>query len=315
MNFTCSGKIIKWRAAGELSGQMNDNTKLRIWRKLANQPGFYSSTQLTIALGTCPNNQTVDTINTNVHECELASESQVPVQAGDIVGLEIPRSTRRVFTLYFKKRDGPTNYEFILTPSGNDNLSLSDTSVTRRDTPLLSLTVVIPDTVATTSTNDIIVTTTGSPIDGNTTNNTINIDNDDKSEVLNISIMTVAVFAGLALMSGIIILLILALVCTVRKNRKLKKKMTTNDRTRGLSLGDTGSNINSSMEMILNENTTGHVTSIPMEENIAYNKRRRSDGYEYVINELVYASVEQPNQIQPVESTSQTSNGYLELQA
>ena len=312
MNFTCSGKIIKWRAAGELSGQMNDNTKLRIWRKLANQPGFYSSTQLTIALGTCPNNQTVDTINTNVHECELASESQVPVQPGDIIGLEIPRSTRRVFTPYFKKRAGPTNYEFILTPSGNDNLSLSDTSVTRRDTPLLSLTVVVTDTVATTS---AIVTATEPPINRNITNNTTNVDNNDKSEVLTISVMTVAVFAGLALMSGIIILLILALVCTVRKNRKLKKKMTTNDHTRGLSLGDTGSNINSSMEMILNESTTGHVTSIPMEENIAYNKRRQSDGYEYVINELVYASVEQPNQIQPVESTSTASNGYLDLQA
>ena len=76
--------------------------------------------------------------------------------------------------------------------------------------------------------------------------------------------------------------------------------------------------MNSSMEMILNDSmgpghvtSAGHVTSvIPMEENIAYNKQRRSDGYEYVINELVYASVEECDRL-PEDSPA--SNAYLDI--
>ena len=90
----CNGRIIKWRAAGELPSRASnekDETKLKIWRKVDNQPGYYSRIQLTIALGVCSNGRLTDTIATNVRERELANDSQVPVQARDIVGLEIPR--------------------------------------------------------------------------------------------------------------------------------------------------------------------------------------------------------------------------------
>ena len=85
-----------------------------------------------------------------------------------------------------------------------------------------------------------------------------------------------------------------------------------------------GGNINSSRDMILSDSTgrdhvtfndsTGgdHVTSeIPMEENIAYSRRRRSDGYEYVINELVYASIDECDQQLPQESP--VSNTYMDI--
>ena len=311
-NFTCNGRIIKWRAAGKLPSQTSnqkDTTKLRIWRKVDNQPGYYSRTQLTIALGVCSNGRLADTIATNVHECELANDSQVPVQAGDIVGLEIPRigGSRRSFKPYFNTRAGPKNYDFNLTTFGDVTVSLSDpNATTTRAQLLLSLRVITTDTMATTSDDVLTVNTTESPVT-DVANNVTNIDSDGKF-VLRVSIMTVGVFAGLALMALIIIILILALACSVRKNKKLKKQVTMNDHRRR-SLGD---NINSSMEMILNDSTgVGHVTSaISMEENIAYNKRRRSDGYEYVINELVYASVEQCDRL-PEDSPA--SNAYLDI--
>ena len=325
MNFTCSGRITRWRAAGELpsrNSDQNDDTKLRIWRRVENDPGFYSCTQHTIALGVCNNGQVAaDTIATNVYECELTSDSQVPVEPGDIVGLEIPRSTRRVFTPYFTTGVGPKNYDFVdLNVSGV--VSLHDPNVTTTQSqPLIFLRVTIIATEVTTSDN---LATTESPVftDITTdqdlptvqpsrtllpvtadigrektavsfspkhtasvsyhdvTNNVTTADNDGNF-AFRVSVMTVAVFAGLVLMAAIIVILALALVCSLRKNRKLKREMTK----KGHSTCSLGDNINSSMEVILNDNTgADHVTStIPMEENIAYNKQRRSSGYEYVM--------------------------------
>ena len=356
MNFTCTGRIVKWRAAGELPAQTsdeNDNTKLRIWRRVENSPGFYSRTQLTIALGLCNNGRIADTIATNVHECRLNNNLQVPVQAGDIIGMEIPLSRRRVFTPYFDTETGPTNYDlFNLTAS---EVSLSDTVATiTQAQPLLLLTVIATDTEVTTTTDSVLTlvttehpvfidtTTTGqelpvqpsrtlTPLSASVgigrenfspkytasivyhdvTNNVTMVDSDDEF-AFKVSIMTAAVFGGIALMAVVIVILTLALVCSVRKNRKLKREMTMKD-CRMRNLGD---NMNSSMELILSDSSTGgashvilnddsmgadhvtstgHVTSdIPMKENIAYNQQRRSDGYEYVENELVYASINRP---------------------
>ena len=328
-----------------------------------NPPGFYSRTQHTIALGVCNNGQTAaDTVATNVYECELASDSQVPVEPGDIVGLDIPRSTRRVFTPYFTTTGvGPKNYDFVnLDVSGV--VSLHDPNVTTMQTqPLIFLRVTFVATETTTSGNDLTLATTESPVFTDITtdqdlhvqptrtllpvtieigrektavsfspkhtasvsyhdvaNNATMVDNDG-TFAFRVSVMTVAVFAGLVLMAAIIVILTLALVCSLRKNRKLKREMTK----KGHSTRSLGDNINSSMEMILNDSTgvghvilndsTGsdHVTStIPMEENIAYNKQRRSSGYEYVINELVYASVEQCDRL-PEDSPA--SNTYLDI--
>jgi hypothetical protein len=128
----------------------------------------------------------------------------------------------------------------------------------------------------------------------------------------------IAAFVGLLLALAIIAILVPALVCLVRKYKKLKREMN-----RCMDSG--GGNINSSIETILNESTGsggdhvilngstggGHVTSaIPMEENIAYNRHRRSDGYEYVINELVYASIDECNGL---PQDSPVSNAYLDI--
>ena len=107
-------------------------------------------------------------------------------------------------------------------------------------------------------------------------------------------ITMIAIFVGLGLMPCIIIILTLALVCSIRKNRKLKRKMTQKE------LGD--AHFTNSTEMILHSESRDedtHYAPIQMEENIAYtNRRRKSDDNDYVINQLVYASIEECDQPQ-----------------
>ena len=329
MNFTCSGRIINWRAAGELhvptpSPDKNDDnqTKLRIWRRVKSHPGtFFSCTKLTITLGVCNDGQPADTSDTNVHECQLANDSQVSVQPGDIVGLEIPQSTMRVFTPYFINTTvGPKIKSYDLLNSTVSVVSLNDSIVTTTQAQLLlSLEVVTVDmevtsdidfTLTTTESiyltestvsNDLTLTTTESSVlTDTTTNNETVVDNDFISATNIGIIITGAVLASLVLMAATIVVLTLALVCSVRKYRNLKREMN-NYRADG--------NIDDSREMILSDNTGGdhvtfndstgggHMTSeIPTEENIAYSRRRSSDGYEYVVNELVYASIEECGQ-------------------
>ena len=138
MTFTCPGRIVRWRAAGELQRRFlsNGNTMLTIWREVNDQAGSYSRTELTIDLGTCGENESARTVTTNVYECELTSNLQVPVQEGDIIGLEIPRGNRRVFMPYFSTRDGPANYEFSSMPSTVSLSCLLYTSPSPRDATL-----------------------------------------------------------------------------------------------------------------------------------------------------------------------------------
>ena len=120
-------------------------------------------------------------------------------------------------------------------------------------------------------------------------------DNDfDSSKLDSAKITMIAVFVGLGLMPLIIIVLTLALVCSVRKNRKLKRKMTK-------TVQDVSS-FNNSMETILNGETErdNNLIAMPMrmEVNIAYTRARKksNDDHDYVINELVYASIEECDQ-------------------
>ena len=325
MNFTCNGRIINWRAAGKLltlsSNEDVDQTKLRIWRRVENCPGsFFSHNNLTITLGVCNNGQPANTTATNVHECQLANDSQVSVQPGDIVGLEIPRSTRRVFTPYFiNTTAGPKSYDF-LNSTVSVNISLNDSTITTTQAQLLLSLEVDMDvttnnierTLPFTESNDFtLITTEFSVLTDITTNNETVVNIVSFSGV----IIAAGVVASLVLMAAVIVILFLALVCSVRKYRKLKREMMMNNRR------SVGCNIN---EMILsnstgrdhvtfNDSTGGdHVTSeIPMEENTAYGRRKRSDGYEYVVNELVYASIDECDQQLPQESL--VSNTYMEI--
>ena len=299
---------MKWRAAARLPPLpfFTDQTILEIWRENIEQNGTYIRTNLTIELGTCGTvNQTLKQVGKDVYECELSDELQLPVQAGDIIGLEIPRNRRRAVRLFFNMTTdlGPENYEFMLT-SSNTSVDLSDATTLHHALPLLALTVV-PNvsTAMTTSSsnngNNMVTMATTDPVKNTSTTmvdlNSQNNDTDTRKNTSKITpayITMIALLVGTGLMPAIIIALVLALVCSIRKNRKLKKQVTrrqTNDK------------LTSSVEAILSDGggeiaelSTSTGMSIFTKENVAYGKRKRSDGYaEYVINDLVYATIDE----------------------
>lgn len=283
---------MKWRAAGDLLtlDQVNNgNARVRIWRPTDDRAQVYARTKFTIELSRCENNQTVRYANTTDHKCELTPLAQVPVQVGDIVALELPRRRRRVFTLFFNTTDGPDNYEFSLT-SSNTSVALSDAVKIDQALPLLSLTVVTDivnsmATLSTGTTQPFELQLTDYIFENGTESDKTVMEDDTSGSTVTINIAMTALLVGLSLMPLIIAILALALMCSLWKNRKLKRQM----KQRQLSLSN---RLNSSTEMILRESRADVSTSsITMKENVAYKKGAKSDGHDYVINELVYASI------------------------
>ena len=141
MNFTCSGTVTHWRAAGEFrtGGNAEINSVLSIWREKSG--GTYDRVD-GIELGRCGSGvqATLVTGMSNIYKCTLPESERVSVQPGDIVGIELPSDNRAKFRLYFdSSSSGPTNYVF----NGHDSMfSLSQASSTRiQDQPQISLTV------------------------------------------------------------------------------------------------------------------------------------------------------------------------------
>ena len=89
MNFTCTGTVTKWKAAGSFDNANNVNAFLGIWKQNSTQAGSYDRVAK-IELGTCGSGELV-MVTGNVYECTLPVDLRVPVQPGDIIGIEIAR--------------------------------------------------------------------------------------------------------------------------------------------------------------------------------------------------------------------------------
>ena len=115
MNFTCSGTVTGWRAAGEIRTQGNaeTNSVLSIWRERSNEPGTYDRID-GIELGICGNEDPAPSVMgmSNVYDCSLPQSERVSVQPGDVVGVELPGKIRVRFRLYFDNSGRSTNYIF-----------------------------------------------------------------------------------------------------------------------------------------------------------------------------------------------------------
>ena len=139
MMFTCTGTVVKWRAAG-IYDVRSVNAMLDIWRERSGVAGTYDKVA-TIELGTCGSGveATLVTGLSDVYECTLPESLRVSVQPGDIVGIEIARSTVYNFRLYFDDTNsGSTNYVF----NGQfSTVTLSQRDSTSQDQPQISLTV------------------------------------------------------------------------------------------------------------------------------------------------------------------------------
>ena len=95
MNFTCTGTIVQWRAAGRVDdrGRRDINAILDIWRERNGGSGTYDRVD-EIELGTCGSGVQAPLVmgTNNVYECTLPQSERVSVQPGDIVGIEIARN-------------------------------------------------------------------------------------------------------------------------------------------------------------------------------------------------------------------------------
>ena len=141
MNFTCSGTVTGWRAAGEIrtAGSAEINSVLSIWRERSNEPGTYDRTD-GIELGRCGSEDPAPSVMgmSNVYECSLPQSETVSVQPGDVVGVELPGRTRVRFRLYFDNSGRSTNYIFS---QSLQTFNLDQNDGTELAQPQISLTV------------------------------------------------------------------------------------------------------------------------------------------------------------------------------
>ncbi len=139
MNFTCTGTVTRWRAAGlfETAGRRRTDAMLGIWREISANPGTYERIS-EIPLGTC--GQLLAPSIGDIYECVLRDHNimRVTVQPGDVIGIEIAANRDYRFRLYFTDNRGPTNYQFDGKVS---TATLSQVSLTVQDQPQISLTV------------------------------------------------------------------------------------------------------------------------------------------------------------------------------
>ena len=158
MMFTCTGAVVKWRAAGMYDSE-SVNAMLDIWRERSGVSGTYDKVA-TIELGTCGSGVEATQVTrlSDVYECTLPESMRVSVEPGDIVGIEIARRRDYNFRLYFDDTNGgPTNYEF---DGQFSTVTLSQSDSTSQDQPQISLTVEIAVQTTERSTTTQLLTTT-----------------------------------------------------------------------------------------------------------------------------------------------------------
>ena len=113
MNFTCNGVIVGYTAALR---QQNGNQDpiIQVWRKNTSQPESYYniSTGIAIDAALCVGGLTE--VSSEVFHCNLNTTTRVPVQPGDILGLELPQAGNNdnIILGFARVSSGPTNYVF-----------------------------------------------------------------------------------------------------------------------------------------------------------------------------------------------------------
>ena len=123
MNFVCNGDITGYKVA--VRDQNGDQDPIiQIWRKNASQSGSYYKTSRDIAIdgALCVDGLTRLTEVSSDHgvfHCNLNQSTRVSIQAGDILGLELPERDHDDIRLAFAgvTGSGPTNYVFDTSES------------------------------------------------------------------------------------------------------------------------------------------------------------------------------------------------------
>ena len=114
MNFTCNGSIVGYTAA--LGEQTGEDAIIQIWRKTGtSQPESYNKTSAGIAIDAALCVGGLTEVSSEVLHCSLNNiTTRVPVQPGDILGLQLParRNNDPIILAFARVSSGPTNYVF-----------------------------------------------------------------------------------------------------------------------------------------------------------------------------------------------------------
>ena len=131
MKFTCDGIITKWIIGGQWDGDHPFSPELQLWREIGNDT--YQKI-----------NGTLITIETESNDgvYEYDNFPPIPFQAGDILGVYVPRKVESKFKFNSEGGRGPTNY-FIDT-SDDVTISPYDTIYLKQETPQIQSEVYHP---------------------------------------------------------------------------------------------------------------------------------------------------------------------------
>ena len=141
MMFTCNGTVTGFTVAGSQAKRQQDPV-IQIWRgdlSHSNQGVYYNKrADIAINKSVCENRLARE-LNRAVFHCNLFESFQVTVQAGDILGLDIPSPADDDFYVIFaSSTQGPENFVFDSRPLPSP-ISLSNASSINYQLPQLTL--------------------------------------------------------------------------------------------------------------------------------------------------------------------------------
>ena len=137
--FTCDGIITRYTIGGARNNDGTQAPKIQIWRESPDQCGEYFKTDPDIAADNSVCNGGAKILSTGLFQCTLKEKFRVRVQAGDILGLELPTVNDRDFVIRFTSGE-LTNYEFQNQQTGS--VSLSDRINEVQEQPQINFTII-----------------------------------------------------------------------------------------------------------------------------------------------------------------------------
>ena len=141
MRFTCSGTIVAYTVTGRNRNGAQD-PKVQVWRENKAQCGYYRKlvSEIVVNATACSNlTQLESEMPAQIFHCALKQATQVSVQFGDILGLELPPTTDDDFELYFTD-GGPVNYVFQQLLSSTVDVTTKSSKV--EEQPQITLDVI-----------------------------------------------------------------------------------------------------------------------------------------------------------------------------
>lgn len=142
LKFTCDGIITQFTVGGRGRPGSKD-PMIQVWRECGNQPGTYFKPVTDIALNAIVCDGGENMLSMGVFQCTLEEAFRVEVQAGDILGLELPPTDNQDFEVHFTNASGgPVNYVFQGQVLSIAELADRDSEV--EDQPQINITLAPP---------------------------------------------------------------------------------------------------------------------------------------------------------------------------